>query len=299
MSQLSRTALKAFYETGDFPTEAQFSDFIDSCLNFVSDNINSELLGNCYFISKNGNDSTGLKGTDLKPFLTIAAVLAVYSAGDTIVLFPGTWDETFILSTSVNFFFYPGAKIIYTGSATNCIEFAAGTAYTFSGDVHIERTAGSSTDTVLLFSSSTVSQIKFSNATIISNSTLCIDFNTSNSSIRFESSLLISSSSISVINIISVTNVAFIDTIIRSKSSSGSVVILNFNSAFSNLMIFKNVALVNDFVAGFSFNLPALVTVAMFTNLNATVGLTGFGFLSNSILGTSLLVDSNTLFPFE
>lgn len=37
MSQLSRTALKAFFETGDMPTEAQFGDLIDSSPNIVDD----------------------------------------------------------------------------------------------------------------------------------------------------------------------------------------------------------------------------------------------------------------------
>lgn len=39
MSKLNRAALKAFFETGDFPTEAQFSDFIDSVINFENDGV--------------------------------------------------------------------------------------------------------------------------------------------------------------------------------------------------------------------------------------------------------------------
>lgn len=39
MTQRSRSALKAFFETGDKPTEAQFADLIDSCPNFVDDGI--------------------------------------------------------------------------------------------------------------------------------------------------------------------------------------------------------------------------------------------------------------------
>lgn len=37
MGQIGRTALKAFFETGDIPTEAQFIDLIDSLLNFTDD----------------------------------------------------------------------------------------------------------------------------------------------------------------------------------------------------------------------------------------------------------------------
>lgn len=36
MSQLNRVALKAFFETGDKPTEAQFIDLIDSCFNLIN-----------------------------------------------------------------------------------------------------------------------------------------------------------------------------------------------------------------------------------------------------------------------
>lgn len=33
MAQRNRTTLKTFFETGDFPTESQFGDLIDSCYN--------------------------------------------------------------------------------------------------------------------------------------------------------------------------------------------------------------------------------------------------------------------------
>lgn len=37
MAQLGRAALEAFFETGDKPTQAQFADLIESCLNLVDD----------------------------------------------------------------------------------------------------------------------------------------------------------------------------------------------------------------------------------------------------------------------
>ena len=37
MSRETRATLKAFFETGDKPTQAQFVDLIDSSLNFESD----------------------------------------------------------------------------------------------------------------------------------------------------------------------------------------------------------------------------------------------------------------------
>lgn len=37
MAQLDRAALKAFFETGDKPTQTQFADLIDSLFNFIDD----------------------------------------------------------------------------------------------------------------------------------------------------------------------------------------------------------------------------------------------------------------------
>lgn len=54
MGQISRTALKAFFETNDQPTEAQFIDFIDSCLNLTDDGTP------LYSIAANSIDNTEL-----------------------------------------------------------------------------------------------------------------------------------------------------------------------------------------------------------------------------------------------
>lgn len=299
MSEISRAAIKTYFETNDFPSQSEFTDFIDSCVNYVSDNINSALLGNCYFISKNGNDTTGKKGTDIRPFLTIAAVLAVYTTGDTIILMPGVWDESFSLSTNVNFFFMNGAKIIYSGTAAHCIDFTAGTKYIFSGDVYIERTAGTTTDTVIKFSSSSNSQVKFSNTTIISNNTYCIDFNTTNSSIRFEQSLIISSSSVAVVTLSSALNIAFIDCALRSKSSSSSASVFKITVSFTNTLIFKNTSLTNDYATGYSFSYQTFAVVAFFSDIIVTNTVFGMGTFTNTIIGTSLLINPTAKFPFE
>ena len=39
MSEVTRTVLKSYFETGDVPTQAQFIDLIDSVPNIVDDNI--------------------------------------------------------------------------------------------------------------------------------------------------------------------------------------------------------------------------------------------------------------------
>lgn len=44
MAQLDRAALKEFFETGDKPTQAQFSDFIDSCLNLIDDPVTQSTI---------------------------------------------------------------------------------------------------------------------------------------------------------------------------------------------------------------------------------------------------------------
>jgi len=57
MTQLSRSALKLFFETGDIPTESNFADLIDSTPNFVSDNV---LTG---FDSNVAPDAGGIQST--------------------------------------------------------------------------------------------------------------------------------------------------------------------------------------------------------------------------------------------
>lgn len=38
MAQLNRSTLEAFFETGDKPTQEQFTDLIESCVNIIDDN---------------------------------------------------------------------------------------------------------------------------------------------------------------------------------------------------------------------------------------------------------------------
>lgn len=56
MAQISRVALKAFFETGDNPTEANFIDLIDSLFNFVDDTTTS-LDTDTYVFMKDGNSA--------------------------------------------------------------------------------------------------------------------------------------------------------------------------------------------------------------------------------------------------
>lgn len=49
-------------------------------------------------------------------YTTIALALAAASSGDTIVVYPGTYDEQITLVTGVNLHFMPGAILDYTGT---------------------------------------------------------------------------------------------------------------------------------------------------------------------------------------
>jgi Protein of unknown function (DUF1565) len=73
--------------------------------------------GNTVFVdSVNGDDSTGTRGRSDKPFLTLTAAKTAASAGDTIVVGPGTYNETDLLKQSVSWYFSTGAVVQYTGS---------------------------------------------------------------------------------------------------------------------------------------------------------------------------------------
>lgn len=64
---------------------------------------------NIVSVSKSGNDATGARGGS--PFLTIPAAKGVALAGDTIVVYPGTYTNTDMLKAGVNYYFYPGSAV--------------------------------------------------------------------------------------------------------------------------------------------------------------------------------------------
>lgn len=76
-------------------------------------------VGNMLFVSAAyGNDATALRGRPDLPFATLTAAKNISSAatGDTIVVWPGTYNETNLLKNGVNWYFHVGATINYTGS---------------------------------------------------------------------------------------------------------------------------------------------------------------------------------------
>lgn len=55
-------------------------------------------------VTKSGSDSTGTRGRLDKPFLTIGAAKTAASAGDSIVVYPGVYDEHNLLKAGVNYY---------------------------------------------------------------------------------------------------------------------------------------------------------------------------------------------------
>lgn len=72
-----------------------------------------------YVSQSYGSDS--YPGTFNKPFLTLTAAKNAANAGQTITVFPGTYNEKNLLKTNVNWLFLPGADILYTGNQSGSI----------------------------------------------------------------------------------------------------------------------------------------------------------------------------------
>lgn len=77
------------------------------------------------FVSKSGNDGTGAAYDFSKHYLTITAAASVASAGDTIFVFPGTYNESDFATGDLNFYFYPGAVV--TSSSGLILNLTGGT----------------------------------------------------------------------------------------------------------------------------------------------------------------------------
>ena len=69
-------------------------------------------------------DTAAARGTALQ------AAKAAAVSGDLIVVGPGDYDTNNLLKDGVSYFFYPGAQVVYTGSASGAIFGDNGTALT-------------------------------------------------------------------------------------------------------------------------------------------------------------------------
>lgn len=102
-------------------------------------------IANTVFVAKSGNDGTGVRQRLDLPFLTIRAALTAAFPGDVIVVYPGTYVETGVLSlqNSVNFHFIGRGTLqlttslasspIFTDSNTVATSVIDGEGWTFEG----------------------------------------------------------------------------------------------------------------------------------------------------------------------
>lgn len=78
-------------------------------------------VANVAYVSKAGFNSganAGSVGHVNKPFLTITAAKAAVTSGQVIVVTDGIYNENDLAKNGVNYYFYPGAGITYTGTST-------------------------------------------------------------------------------------------------------------------------------------------------------------------------------------
>lgn len=121
--------LQFTYDTLNNPifTESARADTISTAtLNVV--------VGNTVFVSKSGDDATGLRQSLKYHFLTVEAAMAVAVAGDIVVVYPGTYTFAAPVSKDgVTLHLMSGTTI--TGAATvNTIEVTAGISFKVTGN---------------------------------------------------------------------------------------------------------------------------------------------------------------------
>jgi flagellin-like hook-associated protein FlgL len=82
------------------------------------------LTGNLVWVDGTyGNDTAGRVNRFDNPFATIGAAVAAAQAGETVVVYPGTYNEYNLLKDEVNLHFMPGAKVIYSGAVADSTIF--------------------------------------------------------------------------------------------------------------------------------------------------------------------------------
>lgn len=89
-------------------------------INLLSTNLSNIPTSNTLWVDAiNGNDSIGLRQRQDKPFLTLNAAKTAASSGDTIIVYPGTFNENNLLKNGVNWHFMPGAVVTYTNATVS------------------------------------------------------------------------------------------------------------------------------------------------------------------------------------
>jgi hypothetical protein len=83
-------------------------------LGLVSLGITTKLI---WVDGTNGDNATAAIYRQDRPFKTLTAAKTAASSGDTIVVFPGTYNEANLLKDGVNWYFHIGAIVNYTGAS--------------------------------------------------------------------------------------------------------------------------------------------------------------------------------------
>lgn len=111
--------------------------------------------GNSVWVSKTGDDGTGVRGSLSTSFLTITAAEAASSAGDTVFVLPGVYPEADLLKDQINLHFFNGAVVTNTDVSLAIFQDVNGAlTATISGDGQF--TGDGSTPVVVMANASTV-----------------------------------------------------------------------------------------------------------------------------------------------
>lgn len=90
---------------------------------YVDDAVEGAILtkvNKTYWVDNMKGSASGVVGDSNKPYDTLAGAAAVASDGDLIIVRPGTYNENNLVGNSgVNWYFYPGAIIDYTGGGAS------------------------------------------------------------------------------------------------------------------------------------------------------------------------------------
>jgi len=86
----------------------------------------STLAGNTVWVSKTGNDSSGVRENVGAAFLTLSAAKAAAFSGDTIMVLPGGYADSDLQKAGVNWHFFNGAIVTNNSAVTSIFDNSTG-----------------------------------------------------------------------------------------------------------------------------------------------------------------------------
>lgn len=128
---------------------------------------------NTLYVDANyGNDGTATADDPALPWQTFSAALAAAAASDLIIVRPGTYTGSFIVSQTQFIHFEPGAVLSNTGATTILTLSGASTIY-ISGRLRIDGTGGPGSTNGLSIQTTLVSNIEFDRIQARSDAVTC------------------------------------------------------------------------------------------------------------------------------